>query len=99
MIKTFGQAIKEARQAKGYSQKDVGDFAGITKSHVSHAEKGDLKYQPKADVIYAIASFLELDELELCLSAGRIPLKYLPTLQENAKAVADLLKDLSNSRR
>lgn len=39
----IGQRIKAARQAKGYSQADLGALVGCSNNHMSHVEVGQTK--------------------------------------------------------
>ena len=62
-MKTIGEYIKDARERKGYSQKELAEKAGINKSNIGHWERGQtfpsiINLIPVADVLG-----MTLDEL------------------------------------
>lgn len=85
MSQTFGQQLREARQSKGYSQRELASLVGVNYTYLSKLENNRSDYPPKEDIIQALAQHLELDATELGYLAGRIT-------AEDAKAVQDLAK-------
>lgn len=62
-VNTFGQRLRTAREAHGYSQEQVGDAVGVTKATISKWELG--KGEPSLAGLAALRSLLNtsLDEL------------------------------------
>ena len=85
MRQTFGQQLREARQNKGYSQRELASLVGVNYTYLSKLENDRSEYPPKEDVIQELAKHLELDATELSYLAGRIT-------AEDAKAVQALAK-------
>ena len=59
----FGRQLKELRQAKGLSQKELGEALGFCNQTVSFWESG--RHEPDYDSLIAIAKFFDvsIDEL------------------------------------
>jgi|GEM_PF-4397985 len=55
-----GQLIRQARQAKGLTQKRLATSAGVDDSYLSKIENGTITHAPKADVIDALSQQLGL---------------------------------------
>lgn len=85
MSQTFGQQLREARQSKGYSQRELASLVGVNYTYLSKLENDRSEYPPKEDVIQALAKHLDLDAMKLSYLAGRIT-------PEDAKAVQELAK-------
>jgi transcriptional regulator with XRE-family HTH domain len=70
-----GEIIKEAREKRKWSQKDLGDRVGISQPAIKKIEAGDTtqsKFLPK------IAQILELDLATLDSSLNSVPPPALP---------------------
>lgn len=85
MSKTFGQLIRQARQGKGFSQRDLAKLVKVDYTYLSKLENDRAEYPPKEEVIQSLAHQLELEIKELRDLAGRIT-------PEDAKVVQDLVK-------
>ncbi|MEG4501160.1 helix-turn-helix transcriptional regulator [Microcoleus sp. F10-C6] len=85
MSKTFGQLIRQARQGKGFSQRDLAKLVKVDYTYLSKLENDRAEYPPKEEVIQSLAHQLELELKELRDLAGRIT-------PEDAKVVQDLVK-------
>lgn len=85
MSHSFGRCIREARQNKGYSQRDLATLVKVDYTYLSKLENNRADYPPKEDVIQALAEHLDLDAEELSYLAGRIT-------PEDAKIVQELAK-------
>jgi transcriptional regulator with XRE-family HTH domain len=72
MSKTFGQLIRQARQEKGYSQRDLAKLVGVNYTYLSKLENDRADYPPKEEVIRSLAYHLDLEANQLCDLAGRI---------------------------
>ena len=55
----IGQRIKAARQAKGYSQVDLGALIGCSNNHMSHVEVGQTKVS--LSILLKLAYVLDKD--------------------------------------
>jgi len=72
---TFGQRIRELRQAKGLTQRDLAKKAGISYAYVSKLETGSMS-PPRHKVIQTLAKILGASDKEaddLFGLAGKIP--------------------------
>lgn len=67
----FGATIRDAREAKGISLRDLAKRVEVSPTFLSKVETEDWK--PKEDKLRKIASILELDGDELVAQAGRVP--------------------------
>ena len=72
---TFGQKLRNFRQAKKLSQKRLATEVGINYTYLSkvESEKLDFAPYPSEDLIRRLAIALEADEDELLLLAKKIP--------------------------
>lgn len=85
MSKTFGKRIREARQSKGFSQRDLALLVKVDYTYLSKLENDRAEYPPKEEVIQSLAQHLDLDAKELRDLAGRIA-------PEDVKVVQELVK-------
>jgi len=67
----FGASIREAREAKGISLRDLAKRIVVSPTFLSKVETEDWK--PKEDKLRKIAAILEMDGDELVARAGRVP--------------------------
>jgi transcriptional regulator with XRE-family HTH domain len=67
----FGAVIREAREAKGISLRDLAKRVEVSPTFLSKVETEDWK--PKEDKLRKIASILEMDGDDLVARAGRVP--------------------------
>ncbi|EAW34818.1 helix-turn-helix transcriptional regulator [Lyngbya sp. PCC 8106] len=72
MSKTFGRLIREARQGKGFSQRDLAKLVDVSYTYLSKLENSRADYPPKEEIIQLLAHHLGLDVEELRDLAGRI---------------------------
>ena len=75
MAMTFGQRLRELREAKGMSQRELARKASVSFAYVSRLETG-IRPPPKEEVILALAKVLgasDGDRDELFGLAGRMP--------------------------
>ncbi len=74
-MESFGQKIRDLRQAKGYSLRQLAPIVGVGFSYLSKVECERLPFgdSPSADLIIRLAEALDGDADELLLIAGRIP--------------------------
>lgn len=72
---TFGEQIRELRQAKTLTQRDLGSMVGVEFSYISKIENGKLDFgdYPSETLIVKLAEALHADPDELLLLAKKIP--------------------------
>ncbi|MFP7486448.1 helix-turn-helix transcriptional regulator [Priestia filamentosa] len=68
-----GTQLRKARIEMGYTLEQVAQVTGITSNYISMLERGQ-QTNPSDDIIIKLAHFFELDESELFISYGKIPL-------------------------
>ena len=71
----FGKRLRELRQAKNLSQRDLGEQVGVNFTYISKIENEKLDFAqfPSEDLIRKLAKALEADEDELLILAQKIP--------------------------
>ena len=72
---TFGQRVRELRQARGLTQRELARKAGISYAYVSKLETGSMS-PPRHKVIQSLARILgatDLETDELFGMAGKLP--------------------------
>jgi repressor LexA len=93
----IGQKIKEAREQKGLTQKELGEFLGYSPMGISYFEKGEREM--KLSDIERVASFLGKESSHF-LSAGLMIFRAEKNVDPNvAKSVDDFNKFLSTRRK
>jgi transcriptional regulator with XRE-family HTH domain len=71
MITTLGSYIKARRTARGLTQEELGDMAGMSKAYISQVENGRVTL-PSADIRRRIAKALGVTHLEMLIAAGEL---------------------------
>lgn len=92
MTDSFGTLIRQARKAKGYSQRELAALLLVDFTYLSKLENDRAEYAPKEDVIRSLARHLDLNEEELIFLAGRIPQRDEDLLKENYKDMPVLFR-------
>jgi len=71
----FGDRIRELRNAKGYSLRQLAPLVGVGFSYLSKVENSKLDFDGSASesLIHRLADVLEADEEELLLLAEKVP--------------------------
>lgn len=71
----FGQKVRELRQAKGLSLRDLAPHVGVGFTYLSKVETGRLDFgdYPSEALIHKLAEALDGDEDELLLLAEKVP--------------------------
>ncbi len=77
VYKEFVKKLKDGIKQKGCTLKKVAEYAKIDVSYLSKIISGKRNPPHDETTIKRIAKFLDIEEDELLLSAGRIPSKYL----------------------
>ena len=72
---TFGQKIRELRQAKGWTLRQLAPKVGVGFTYLSKVETGRLDFgdYPSEALIHRLADALETDEQELLILADKVP--------------------------
>lgn len=73
MTKELGQKVKEARTAKGLSQRRLAALVPVDHTYICKMERDKCHYQPDEKLLSRIAALLDLDTDELILLDARIP--------------------------
>lgn len=71
LISNVGQLIKEKREARGLSQKKLGDACGVSDSEIHKIENGT-RQNPNWMTLCSIAKALGFHPFEIMLNAGYI---------------------------
>jgi transcriptional regulator with XRE-family HTH domain len=84
---TFGPRLRELRKARGLTQKQLADAAGVDSTYLSKVEAGRMT-APKEATLRWIAEALNYSGDRLVLESGRVPARYLPDV--TAKMLREL---------
>jgi transcriptional regulator with XRE-family HTH domain len=88
-VRTVGARIRDTRLAKGMTQRQLGERAGVGVPYISGIETG--KERAGETVLQRIALALDIDPDELAVAAGRIPAYLMdPIMRHPGEAVATL---------
>jgi transcriptional regulator with XRE-family HTH domain len=89
-FKLFGKRLRELRQAKGVSIKDLAPQLEISYMHLSNIEVGYKK--PSPEFVERVARFFDADPDELKILAALIPDDISELLQRRAKDAPKYLR-------
>jgi Predicted transcriptional regulators len=84
---SLGEYIKELRNDKGLSQRDLADKAGISNGEISRIESGERK-NPSPNVLMALATILGVTDEEIMKEAG-----YIRDVIEHEGYIEDIYRD------
>ena len=72
---TFGKRVRELRQKKGWTLRDLASKVGVGFTYLSRVENERLNFgdYPSDSLIHRLADALDADEEELLILAKRIP--------------------------
>lgn len=72
---SFGTRIRQLRQDKGWTLRDLAPKVKVGFTYLSKVENGKLEFgkYPSADLVAKLAKALSADEDELMLLAGKMP--------------------------
>lgn len=87
----FGQIIKNARQNKKITQRELAKRIGVDFSYISKIETGALE-PPSEAVIKSICYVLNLDYIGTMLRARKIPTEFSELIFNNESIVEHLKK-------
>lgn len=74
-LRRFGRAVAEARDARGWTQDELAERAGVSQSNVSGWEQG--KWTPDPDAVFTVERALRLAPGTLSVHLGYVPAKEL----------------------
>jgi HTH-type transcriptional regulator, competence development regulator len=89
---SLGQRIKKERLARGMTQRELADAAGIKVPYVSKIEAD--KETPTEEKIIKLAQVLGLDADELTLAAGRMPADVMDRLTADPTKALEFLRTI-----
>ena len=71
----FGERVRELRQKRSLTQRDLGAQVGVEFSYISKIENGKLDFGdfPSEGLIHKLAEVLEADEYDLLVLAEKVP--------------------------
>lgn len=84
-MSNFATLIKEARKAKGYTQRQLAELLEVDYTYLSKIENGKTTHPPTEDIILSLAHYLDLDGEDLIYRAGRISLKDQKVIEQLAQ--------------
>jgi transcriptional regulator with XRE-family HTH domain len=88
--KSFGEALRERRLAKGFSLRKFAAEVGVSPTYLSQVEQGNVQ-PPTADRVKRMAELLGVNPDEWIALAGRVPDDLPPIIQKHTE-VPDLLR-------
>ncbi len=71
ILRTFGQHLRQLREARGWSQQALADVADVSKPTIYRIETA--RYSVTLDVLVSLAQALEIPLAELVSFAGPVP--------------------------
>lgn len=89
---TFGQRIRELRQEKGWTLRQLAPKVGVGFTYLSKVETGKLDFgdYPSEALIHRLAYALNADEEELLILADKIPQPIRKRFKERPDAFRQL---------
>ena len=91
----FGQMLREARIAKGYSLRKFAEMVGISPTYLSLVEQGKVGSQPTAERVKRMAELLEENIDHWIALAGRVPEDLPEIIQKQPTEMPELLREAS----
>jgi transcriptional regulator with XRE-family HTH domain len=91
-MNNFGQRVRELRQHKGLTLRDLAPQVGFGHSYLRKVERGRLDFgdSPSESLIHRLADALEGDEDELLLLAYRISAMIKEQIFDHSEILLDL---------
>ncbi|PGF05211.1 helix-turn-helix domain-containing protein [Bacillus toyonensis] len=94
--KEVGRTLRVQRKQQGLSLDSVSKEVGISINYLSELEKGDKGKVPSDSILQRLVSVLDLNEKELYMGFGKIPLSVVEELQSNEKLLSTLYGVIHN---
>ena len=93
----FGNRLRELRQKKGMTLRELAEKVNVDFSYLSKIENNKLEYTPSTVKIRAIAKALEVDDIDLLKLADKVPEEIAPLAGDvNAMAFLRRAKDVAS---
>ena len=70
VTKRLGRILADQRRSKGFTQREVGDFIGLSREAISHIETGDRKEPLSPEQTHRLAKLLDLPVLTVVKEMG-----------------------------
>jgi transcriptional regulator with XRE-family HTH domain len=83
---SLGERIRELRQAKKFTQRQLAEIAGIDYTYLSKIENDRLEHSPSLKTLKVLAEILGADELDLLDLADKMP-PVLRDIADNPEAL------------
>ena len=85
---TFGQRIRELRQAKKWTLRELAPKVGVGFTYLSKVENEKLDFgdYPSEALVHRLAEALDADEDELVILANRVPVSIKRRIQQRPEA-------------
>ncbi|MRB31225.1 helix-turn-helix domain-containing protein, partial [Bacillus thuringiensis] len=96
LYKEVGRTLRVQRKQQGLSLDSVSKQVGISINYLSELEKGDKGKVPSDNVLQRLITILNLNEKELYVGFGKIPLSVVEELQSNEKLLSILYGVIHN---
>lgn len=93
--KHFGEVLREARIAKGYSLRKFAEAVKVSPTYLSLVEQGKVESPPTADRVKRMAELLGEDTDQWIALAGRVPEDLPGIIQKQPKEIPELLREAS----
>lgn len=96
---SFGDAVRRLRHSRGFSQKELGTAAGLSQSYIAMIESRERAWNPKRQVVQAIAAALGVTEAALLERSG-LPAtdEPAPVVTVESAIIADPVLDVDEKR-
>ena len=84
----FGSKVRELREQRGFTQRELADRVGVSVSYISKVENERLHFgdYPSEKFIHKLAIELSADEDELLLLTDRVPLSLRQRIRQRPDA-------------
>jgi len=89
----FGQVLRKARIAKGYSLRKFAGKVGISPTYLSLVEQGKVESQPTTERVHRMATLLDESPDEWIALAGRVPDDLPEIIQKQPTEMPELLRE------
>ena len=90
----FGPRVRELREARGFTQRELADRLNVSVSYISKVENERLHFgdYPSEKFIHKLADELNADEEELLILTDRVP----PSIRQRIRERPDVFRALAD---
>ncbi|WP_421940634.1 helix-turn-helix domain-containing protein [Pedobacter sp.] len=96
--KSLGKILKDARELKGISLRELEIQSGISNAYLSQLENDKIK-KPSANTLYRLSELFNMNFDDLMVSAGIVEKKKESTVQTGCFAFSSAMGDLTEEER